>query len=240
MSDSKSQLSLDIVPRCPYAADRFLLHAGIAGILREILTQVQNSAFSVSYIEGSKRSGKTHFCVKLDDELSRLGFNVSLFGNDFGLSHEDALELLPSNDANKYVIIIDDADIFFKKFPVDNSGGFVSWLEAWRVAKGNIIFISNTAMDDLKVDEHVTSRLKPGAGYVISNPKENELTTLLRLIALQRGLSITDRQIEFVKKRVERDICSIESFVDELLSQAYEKGSVQQAVVRDSIESIRK
>ena len=77
------------------------------------------------------------------------------------------------------------------------SGAFVGFVEELRKRKSGILFLSSLELDELPCDEHVLSRLQPGAGLHIRHPEERDMADLLDSIARQRGFQLSVRKRDF-------------------------------------------
>ncbi len=205
------QLPLDIIPRLAYAPEGFVMHEGAAGVYQRCLSHLTSSGFSICCIWGPEQSGKTHFSVKLAADLAARACKPLLVdAPEFsGLAAERQLQ---GGFDSKDVVILDGADRYFTAGR--GSGEFVSVVEALRVARGKIALFSAVPFQELPVDDHVFSRLKPGEGFVIENPAEKDVPGLIEVMARQRGLHLSPRRIDFLSRRLARDIAAIAGCLD--------------------------
>ena len=234
------QLGLNIVPRLSYAPENYILHQGVADPFYECISGISKEAFSLSYFVGKARAGKTHLSVKLFDLVAARGFFPRLMDGDqfyrflIELPYFDSESIsstsTPSPGPNSFcscedVFIVDDGDRFFTEIKPGSSGIFVNAVELMRRAKASIIFLSRFSVDQLPCDEHIVSRLNPGAGFLIKEPSDNELPQLLRTMAAQRGIRLSERNVNFLMKKLERDLPALERYLERLahLSQVLGK-----------------
>lgn len=204
-----NQLSLNMPQRLVYSPDGFILHAGVKQAVAECLLSLTQNKFGVVFVYGKPRSGKTHFSIYLADQLGRRGFFPRLLsGESFSIwSTEKCIEGVYSSDE---VILVDDAQQYFGELSADRSGEFVSLVEMFRVSGSKLCFLSSKNVSDFDCDQHVVSRLVSAVGYELKDPLPEEVGPLLAALAKQRGLLLSKRQIDFLVKRVARDLPALE------------------------------
>jgi chromosomal replication initiation ATPase DnaA len=99
-----------------------------------------------------------------------------------------------------------------------------------------LILLSREPLDHFEFDEHVRSRLIPGNGFEISPPEESDMPKLIDTIARQRGISLKDRKIDFIVRRLGRDIGALERYFDRVRHLADVLGqSVRFPVLGDAL-----
>lgn len=76
--------------------------------------------------------------------------------------------------------------------------------------------LSGASIESFPCDEHIKSRLTPGMGFSIGAPSEDELSELLQLMARQRGINLSDRKVDFLSRRIGRDIASMEEYLEKV------------------------
>lgn len=218
------QLPLNILGRLAYSPDNFVLHSGNRSAYDECVAQYGRDNFRVSFIRGGARSGKTHLSISLSDALSKRGFFPRLVeGAELGGWIELRLAAAPFEQDE--VVVVDDVDHYLAGILPGSSGPFVAMVEQLRLERAGLIMFSTATLDDLPCDEHVKSRLVPGLSS-LGGPEAEEMQKILKAMALQRGLSLTGRQIAFLAKRVGRDVGSIEqclgniNFLSQLLGKS--------------------
>lgn len=209
------QLNLNIVPRLAYDPDNFLIHRGVKESLHTLNNMIKQDSFGLAYLHGAKRSGKTHFCIYLANCFLDNGLNVQLIeGADFaGTAFTDS-DLLNS-DANS-LWIVDNIDNYLIDLDAGESGTFVSFIENLRIQGAKVILTSALAINDFNCDEHVLSRIRSALQPEMGKPYEEELGELILIMARQRGIHLSARKVEFLKRRVARDIPAIEDYLDRI------------------------
>lgn len=203
------QLPLNIMERLAYSPDNFVAHAGVRSSYEECLGLFGRGSFAISFFHGGPRQGKTHLSIKLGDALTKRGLYPRIVEG-----HELAewLSSRPSSQAFQAdeVIVVDDADGYLLRIGPGASGPFVAMVEQLRVSRAGLVLLSSKQISELPCDEHVISRLLPGEGFRIGVPSDDDMLDLIRSMGLQRGLSLTERQISFLARRLRRDVDSIE------------------------------
>lgn len=235
------QLSLKITPRLSYAAENFILHEGVLKLFEEVVALVTHDNFSVAFIDGSKRSGKTHLSILLTHVISVRGFFPRLVEGS-SLSRW----LIGWNEEKRRsdeIIIVDEAEKYFKSKNPGRSGEFVSLVEELRKSGKGIILISGTPLTSFPCDEHIKSRILPGVGYTIGSPSEDDMRGVIGQMALQRGLKLLDRKLLYLSKRLPREVKAIEEYLDRLIKIASVTNSktnfsaMNDALIEDKIDS---
>lgn len=213
MSSARSQLSLAVIPRLRYEPNQFMLHTGVASIFESLVHLLSGTRFSLCCVEGALGSGKTHLTVKLLEELLVLGCNPVLWeGREF------AAELTswdPSMVTDREVFLVDDVEVYLDG--LSDSGPFVSFVEQLRLRGAGMMILSNKSMLELACDQHVLSRVRSGQGFVIGPPNQKELSELLPILARQRGLHLSERQLSYLLRRSGRDLPGQAAILDELV-----------------------
>jgi len=210
-----AQLPLDIKPRLSYTAENFVVHEGVADLLKHSLALLKGGRFQALFIMGKQRSGKTHLAVRLVDELRRRRLQAELIeGRDF--------ETWVGGQAGQRLcavqcFVVDDAHLYLGKLSPSRSGELVNVIEKMRVAGSKLVLLSLLSLDAFSFDEHVRSRLLAGHGFEIGPPGCGDIKHLLRQMCWQRGVALSARKIAFLEKRLERSLSAIESFSERLL-----------------------
>jgi chromosomal replication initiation ATPase DnaA len=217
-----TQLSLNITPCVSYGPDHFVAHEGLkevllstqcflsSGFLRD--TQNENQKFQIVFVQGGARTGKTHFSIFLCDVLSKAGRYPHLIEATKDLKLSEVLLSRQVTAAD--VFIIDDAEDYLAALQPGMSGDFVSFIEALRVKGAGVVLLSSEPLESFPCDEHVKSRILPGVGPVISAPLESEVPEMLKVMARQRGMALSDRKVEFLERRLPRHIEQLEAYLD--------------------------
>ena len=218
------QIPLEIVSRLAYDPERFLLHAGLREELERALFVTEVGNLRLCLIHGGPRSGKTHLSLRLAREYSRQGQEVSLLsGEDFALCISRSQGI-----GERQVLIVDDADAFLSTLAQGDSGLFVRFVEHTRVQGGALVLLLSGDLSQFGFDEHVRSRLASAVICRIGNPGEDDMPELVRCMARQRGLFLTDRKICFLARRLRREIAAIDNCLWQLekMAGAGESGGI--------------
>lgn len=213
-----SQLALQMRPRLAYAPDNFLLHSGVRQVCESVEQLLSREEFATCFVSGGPRSGKTHLSVKLAGDLSVQGSYVQfLSGQEFleGFSSEGEERVFGAD-----VLIVDEADDFFRMIGPGSSGKFVKLVEERRVGGKRMVFLSGEFYDSFPCDDHVLSRLREAHTFHITPPAEDEVAAIVAAMGRQRGMSLTERHSQYLTRRLGRDLQSIERFLENALRLA--------------------
>lgn len=206
------QIPLDIIPRLPYVPGNFVIHKGVEQIHMQCLQTIEQDRFSIIWIEGDKRSGKTHLAVRICDEVIKIGKFPRLL--ELSCLEDDTNQVLSESANSGEVVIVDDVDRYLNKNPKIGSGEFVNFVEGLRLHQVPVIFLSGQSSGSLPCDEHVMSRIRSGMPFKIGAPDDGDLVTLIKAMAHQRGFALSENRISFISRRVRRDLASIEEYFD--------------------------
>lgn len=208
------QLRLQVTPRLAYSGANFIQHAGMREAIEQLTGAAQTQAFKPALVIGGARSGKTHFALMLLEIFARQGkFPRLIEGAALAAALSDKENLMLREDD---VVVVDDADIYFRILQPGASGAFVNFFEAARLARAQLVFMLATDPAQLPCDDHVMSRLRASASFVIGAPSEPDLSPLIDAMSRQRGIALTQRQREYLRKRLPRSISEIEDYLDGL------------------------
>lgn len=229
------QLGLLLANRLSYSSKNFFEHAGVKECFQNSLAALNSPLFSICYITGAPRYGKTHLSIKLSDTLMADEYLPKFVeGEEFAswLTTQFPKSTFTSLDR----IIIDDADKYFASIKPGASGPFVNFIETLRRASAGVVLLSRTPIEELPCDEHVKSRLLPGEGYQLTSPSEEDTETLVRLMAEQRGIKLKERKVGFLVRRLRKDIPSIEDYFERVMHLSRVFGQrIQYPLLNDAI-----
>jgi chromosomal replication initiation ATPase DnaA len=212
-----TQLGLNLTERIPYDAKGFVSHHGVSEALLDAHAAAQINGFSSRFYVGASRSGKTHLSVRIGDDISKQsgviprfidGTNIETFLTQ--TSHTLALSRFDA-------FLIDDVQVYLEKLHEGMSGPFVAFYEAVRVAGGKLYFFSSQPKESFSVDNHILSRLNASVAPEITAPEEDEIPAIINAMAKQRGIQLKEKKIDFVSRRVPRDIIGIENYLSRVL-----------------------
>ncbi len=209
------QLSLPMATRLGYRSDNFVLHSGVKEASDHLANVMSSPSFQLAVLRGAPQSGKTHFSLYLCDFLQEQGrYPVLVEG---GALSEKIEELTLAFDKHQgRIVLIDDADLYLEALRPGDSGPFVALVEACRLSQGKLLFLLDSEKTAFRYDEHVASRMLSGIEFEISAPLESEIPDLITQIAKQRGFYLSPKKIQYLSRRVGRDIMSIVRYVDRL------------------------
>jgi chromosomal replication initiation ATPase DnaA len=210
------QQGLDLVPRLPYAPEKFVVHAGVVQAVDSFKSALSEVGFASRFITGEARSGKTHLTIWLQGHIRNCNFIPSYVD---GASFESWLktEGITRKWTDHDVVVVDDIDLYLKKITPGHSGAFVDFYEMLRRCGAKFFFVSKLSIDDLPCDAHVKSRLNASFACTLGNPEVEDLPLLVDAMAWQRGIKLKERQNAFIDRRVKREITSIENYLSRLL-----------------------
>lgn len=217
-STSMEQLGLELIPRLTYTASNFVNHSGTRSIIAGIDALISKKTFSPIIIFGRSRFGKTHLSVRLVELcLAKKRFPRLVDAQEFsGLVKSFQKEQL----SGEGVVIVDDIDSYLSKVEPEQSGEFVNFWEFHRQRDIHLILFSSKPIESFPCDAHVMSRLKSASSFTIEAPSEEDLEKLVSSLAEQRGIRLGDRKISFLRKRIRRDIPSLERYFERLMRLA--------------------
>lgn len=230
------QINLRIVPRLSYSPDNFVMHSGMRSIHDSALTLASAGRFALVYIHGHPRSGKTHLTIRIAEQLIARGlFPRIVEGADFSKWLRQTRSA-PANSAAQEVLLVDDADMYLTALQPGESGPFVDFVEELRVAQRALLLTGTAAYENFPGDDHLMSRLRAGTRLAIANPQEDEMTAIVASMARQRGLALAARSIEFLARRLRREIGQIEGYLDRVLYLSQVAGRpLTQALLADAL-----
>jgi chromosomal replication initiation ATPase DnaA len=219
------QLALSITHRRVYGASNFVLHAGVSNLFDELSLFYQKTlGFRLATVIAPSRSGLTHLSIALVDKLTSINLFPRLVegAEAYGWINT-RIQSLRSEQSIEHgeVVLIDDAQAYFQAISTDESGHFVNFVESYRRAGAGIILLSHKSIAQIGCDEHVMSRVRSGQQYEIVHPSEQDMPHIIKQMAMQRGLDLSKRELEFLHKRLPRDIPSVDNYFDraEMLAQ---------------------
>jgi chromosomal replication initiation ATPase DnaA len=232
------QISLNIIPKLQYSEGNFVLHSGVAETFAA-LKELGVSGFASAFVLGPERSGKTHLSMALTEALAGEGRSVQvLSGLDIpAFCYEiDSKNATLPNSHTPDSLIIDDAQSYFISVEPGGSGQFVSLYE-WAKRNGvKIIILSSVPHQDYPCDNHIMSRIKASAQLEIRPPAEEDVIRVIAVLARQRGFKLQPRSIEFIRRRLGRDIGSLEKYLDRLMHLAQVLGrSIKRDLISDAL-----
>ncbi len=207
------QLPLQIIPRRAYSARNFFRHHGVADELERMLAYLALDEFRLLEVSAPEKCGLTHLSITLLTELSDRGFFPRLIegGEFFEWANQRTLQTVVDTGE---VIIVDDADLYLKQVALFDSGHFVSIVEQLRKNRAALVLLSHTPLSSIGFDEHVMSRLRAGQQVQIGYPIDQDMEPLIAQMAVQRGVQLSKRNLEYLARRLPRDIRGIDQYLE--------------------------
>ena len=210
------QLNLGILPQVVYRPEHFLLHRGVKNQYDETIALLSRSGYSAVFLSGIRRSGKTHFAIKVACDMGVRGYFPRMIdGASFRafLAGEGASAQFRPDE----VVIVDDASGYFSEVQPGGSGPFVQLVERLRSARAHLMMTSTLSAQDFPCDAHVQSRLGEASKLRLEDPDEESVPELLSRMARQHGIQLTDRKVEFLERRMRRSVASIEEYMEKVV-----------------------
>ena len=166
-----SQLGLNLTERLPYEAKGFVVHSGVEEALTDAIAASRGDNFASRFYYGPSRSGKTHLSVRVGDDISKISGCIPRYIEASDLSQFLSGSFLSIKLSKFDAFIIDDFHSYLDTIYPGDSGPFVSFYEAVRVACGKIYLFSNIKSDAFHVDAHIMSRINASVAPEINHPK---------------------------------------------------------------------
>ena len=216
------QLSLELEQPLRYSSATFLLHSGVTEVVRAVARLCELQSVPLVYLQGAERSGKTHLGVYLagshtaSAQMGVVGGGAlqasarMVAAPDFLSWYSEELPVHPIEFGE--MVVIDDADLVLQGAgkvagkEADVAGSFVDLFERVARAKGVLVLLGRMSLGQVGGGPQVASRLSAGVSFLIGDPQESELDTLLDLIAKQRGLKLSEVKRQFIMRRVPRSV----------------------------------
>jgi len=230
------QVALNIIPRLPYSSQNFVLHEGVEPIVNALAKNFKTEGFSISLVIGLPRSGKTHLVVYLTEKLSKQGLFPNIIeGNDLP-EFSYKLDSLESHKNISEPIFIDNIHEYLLSVTPGESGQFVSFVEWCRRNQVKLLLTSSVDLSQLPCDDHVMSRLRAAVDYTIGVPSDQDLPLIIEAFSRQRGVKLSKRYIDFLIRRLGRDLLSLEKYIDRLLHLSQVMGrSIKSRLLADAL-----
>ncbi len=195
-----------------YSPREFVAHAGVCTLVAHLREAAKRDQFSLLFVQGAARTGKTHLAIYVSDLLGGEGCYPRIIeGRELA---ERIAELNPV-DATE-VLILDDAHHYLDNVTPGESGPMVRLVESYRRACAKIIILSSKPLGEFQFDQHISSRLSSGAASVIADPAAQEMERLVTAMARQRGLKLSEKKIQYLVGRLNRSVSAVEEYLEKL------------------------
>lgn len=209
-----SQLSLNLEQPLRYSSNAYLLHSGVAGVITSLVTLAYQRVFSLAYVQGGPRAGKTHTAVYLVGHLKAKNKPARMFSGDELLTwHAEELTREPLQYGE--TVVIDDGDLFLKEISKGGkSGVFMDLMERLLQVDGTLVLFGVESAEKLGATRQIQSRLSSGLYLSLGDPVEAELDSILNFITKQRGLQFSEAKRSFILRRVARTVPALVDCVE--------------------------
>lgn len=185
-----SQLPLDLEVRNPHDKRYFVLHSGVVEAMSAIDEQLQQLVTnprqgSVFFVRGVPGVGKSHFLAVVKAKAEQR--NINTFVSFDSLTPEVCSSL-------------------------EWQRKFISEFQRIQAEGGILLCSSSYAIHELCQDPSVLSRLRAAIPLLIENPADEELVPIIHSIAEKRNLQISQVNLDYIVKRLPRNLLSFEHF----------------------------
>jgi chromosomal replication initiation ATPase DnaA len=228
------QISLNIIPKLQYSLANFVLHSGVKDAFLSLQGLSLSDSFAAAFIYGPERSGKTHLSMALTEWLATQGQSAQvLSGLDIPAY---CYEIDSTATLKPQVLIVDDSQSYFVSVEAGGSGQFVSIFEWAKRSNIKLVILSSAEHSEFPCDNHIMSRIRSAAQLTISAPAEDDVSQVIAILAKQRGFKLQPRSLEFIRRRLGRDIASLERYLDRLMHLAHVLGrSIKSGLINDAL-----
>ena len=217
---SSKQVKLNFPQTLAYGLSNFHIHAGVRDIFDGLAAVlVGDTECKPWIIEGAERFGKTHLLIALQQLVEREGKRSLL------LTFDDLQGFSQGVDWNEVlsginVCLIDDFDWLLDEVVAWNKISIVVDLfETCKQQSKKLVMSSRRSIVDYTdLDPHARSRISAATWLELGKPAEEDCRVILELLAKQRGLKFSERQVNFLCRRLRQDIASVERYLTRLIS----------------------
>ena len=211
-----AQIPLQLVQPIRYSSGSFLVHRGVADLVTSVEALSYQRVFSLSYIQGAQKSGKTHLGVYLVGHLQSRGRSARMVASE-GVAdwYAHGFDGEPLQEGE--TIVIDDGDIFLEKISKSSQSGiFMDLTEQLYRVDGTLVILGACGPENLACSKQIKSRLNSGLHLVMGGPAEADLDMLLNIITKQRGLQLTESKRSYLLRRVTRTLPALVECVEKV------------------------
>lgn len=211
-----TQLPLQLVQPLRYSSSAYLVHRGVADIITSLVTLAYQRVFSLAYVQGPLKSGKTHTGVYLVGHLTEKRKPARLLARDEVASwYESEFRSQPLRDGE--TIVLDDGDRLLEEISRNNQSGiFMDLTEKLSQVDGTLVILGSVSPEKIECTKQIRSRLNSGLHLVLEGPADAELDSLLNFITKQRGLQLTDSKRGYILRRVSRTLPALVECVEKV------------------------
>lgn len=224
------QLPLPLIPKLRYSGDNYVVHAGVKEVLAQVIADNWTSSSNRCFlIFGAPRVGKTHFCVKLVDELGRIHAPHFADGSELERWTTDGLSLGQGD-----CLIVDNAELYLNG--LENSGGFVNLCELAKQREFKLVLVFGVPLNALSCDQHVMSRLRAASQAVIGDPSADDMESLIQAMGRQNGFALSAGRVKFIARRIGTTIIDVSDYFERVRHLAAVLGrKVTPTLLKDAV-----
>jgi chromosomal replication initiation ATPase DnaA len=211
-----AQLPLQLVQPLRYSSRAFLVHRGVHDIITSLVTLAYQRVFSLAYVQGGAKSGKTHTGVYLVGHLTEKGKAARL------ISREEVVEWYASKFRSKPLqggetVVLDDGDRVLEEISQSNQSGiFMDLTEELSQVDGTLVILGAASPETIACTKQIRSRLNSGLHLILEGPADAELDALLNFITKQRGLQLSEAKRSYILRRVARTLPALVECVEKV------------------------
>jgi chromosomal replication initiation ATPase DnaA len=211
-----AQIPLQLVQSLRYSSSAYLLHRGVADVITSLVTLAYQRVFSLAYVQGPAKSGKTHTGVYLVGHLKERGKQARLIARDEMASwYESEFHSAPPRYGE--TIVLDDGDLLLEELSRNNQSGiFMDLTEKLSQMDGTLVILGSANPERIECTKQIRSRLNSGLHLILEGPADAELDTLLNFITKQRGLQLSDSKRAYILRRVSRTLPALVECVEKV------------------------
>lgn len=199
-----------------YASNTFIVHRGVRNVVASIETLAYQRVFSLAYVQGAPKSGKTHIGVYLVGHLQEREKPARMVSReDMAAWYSSGFDGQPLKQGE--TIVVDDGDIFLEEISLrSQSGIFMDLTEQLMRVDGTLVILGALSPEKIASTKQIKSRLDSGLHLVLEGPAEDDLDALLNHISKQRGLQLSESKRNYLLRRVGRTIPALVECVDKV------------------------
>jgi len=233
-----SQLPLQLVQALRYSSSAYLVHRGVADVLTSLVTLAYQRVFSLAYVQGPLKSGKTHTGVYLVGHLKEKRKPARLIARDEIASwYESEFRSQPLREGE--TIVLDDGDLLLEELSRKNQSGiFMDLTENLSQVDGTLVIMGSVSPETIECTKQIRSRLNSGLHLVLEGPADAELDSLLNFITKQRGLHLSDSKRAYLLRRVSRTLPALVECVEKVEETGdFSSSSTSFTVLADAVSN---
>lgn len=211
-----AQLPLQLVQPLRYSSSAYLVHRGVADVISSLETLAYQSVFSLAYVRGGSRCGKTHLAVYLVGHLAAKRKPARMVSRE-EIAEWYATEFRAIPLRQGETIVLDDGDQVLEEISRTNQSGiFMDLTEKLSQVDGTLIIVGAAAPEALSCTKQIRSRLDAGVHLVMEGPADDELDALLDMITKQRGIQLSESKRGYILRRVARTLPALVECVEKV------------------------